>query len=123
MTFDSLRFAFLTLFAALASVVAGGALIYVLVLAWQAGEIRAKGGMILASTSPIQFYLLMGCGSLFSLCLILASPFMCVKAFAPAEERARIAQLNPKIYKPVRLSLRIGFLFVVVILTAAWLAQ
>jgi len=123
MTTGALRFALLTLLSALVSAAAGGALIYLSVLAWQSGEMHAKGGIIRASTSPIQFYLATGGGSLLGLFLILGAPWLCIKAFASADERARLTQLNPKIYSPVRPSLRIGILLVATTLLVAWIVR
>lgn len=122
MTTGPLRPSLVTLFSALASALAGGALIYVSVLAWLAGEIHTKGGIILASTSPLQFYVATTCGSLFGLLLILSAPLLCVKAFTSAEERARVLH-HPKIYKPVRLSLRTGIFWIVLALIATWLTR
>lgn len=46
MNAGALRFSFLTVLSALASALAGGALIYLSVLAWRAGEIHVKGGIV-----------------------------------------------------------------------------
>ena len=119
----ALRFSFLTVLSALASALAGGALIYLSVLAWQAGEIPVKGGIVRASTSPIQFYLATGVGSLFGLLLVLGAPWLCAKMFASSEERATLTQLHPKIYGPVRLSLRIAILVVATSIFVAWIAR
>jgi hypothetical protein len=117
-----LRFAFLTVFSTLVSALAGGVLICVSMLAWQAGEIHVKGGIIRASTSPIQFYLAMGVGSLFGLILLLAAPWLSAKMFASSDERAQLTQHNPKVYGPVRLSIRIAILVVATAIFSAWLA-
>jgi hypothetical protein len=101
-----LRFSLYTLTLAVVASAGGIALVYVAVLAWRKGAFSSRRfGVVYQSADPGMFYLLLGMGVAVGLALLVATPFIAAKLFAPPEEQARVAAAWPRVYAPVRPSL------------------
>lgn len=99
-----------TIFAAITMVISGLALLYVTYQVGRSGELHARGYILSASDSPLQFYVVTCTAALFGALLLLLVPKFLSSVVSPTADRAKLEAANPKIYGKTRPGLVITLL-------------
>lgn len=118
-----MRFVAKTIFAAIAMVIAGLTLLYATYHVWRSGELHARGYILNASDSPLQFYVVTCAGAICGALLLLSVPNFISAVFSPRSEQAKLEADNPKLYGKTRPGLVITFLILAGMLGFAFITR
>jgi len=105
-----MRFIAKTIFAAITMVISGLALLYVTYQVWRSGELHARGYILSASDSPVQFYVVTCTAAIFGVSALLSVPKLLSYVVAPPADSAKLKAAYPKLYGQTRPGLVITLL-------------